>query len=218
MNLFVNGVHLTNHEIKPETTIGQMKILLHPHQGDSKIKVTFSDGTILTLIHEDKLRDTTSVLFLKEGYSSGKSTLVRIMEKLASTYCRKQYGDFSIDRIFEDSWRKSISKYNSSLIIISELSSQECKEVDIKYHNIQRESGYISLFNPWFGRSDITAIFDPGVFLIVGNIDMKFQNDIVKRKKMPIELVLPNIFKYDKDIDSTIVDDCVKEFITLYEK
>lgn len=47
MDVFVNGVHLTTHEIKPETTIGQMKILLHPHQGDSKIKLTFSDGTIL---------------------------------------------------------------------------------------------------------------------------------------------------------------------------
>ncbi len=166
---------------------------------------------LLTSIHEDTLRETTSVLILKGGFSSGKTILTKIMQMLAPTTCRKEFGVIGIYGMFLEVRKKSVASWNSSLIVLSELSFDDYDGAVKKYHEIQKETGVISLYQ----IREFDVNFNPGVFLMC----MIDNNDITKlkvRKRMPVELILPYKFKHDDKIYLTIVEDCVKEFMEIY--
>ena len=165
---------------------------------------------LLTDIHEDKLRQTASIVILRGGPSSGKSTLVQIMEKLAPSSCRKCFGDIGIR---SNAKEKSVAEWNSSLIIFSELSStKDHYDTLKKYHQVQKEIGPISLYHD----QSLMVNFNPGVFVVCVNDDQSY--NFQKMKRNPAELTLPNKFKFKNEVSPTLVDDCVAEFVEIYNQ
>lgn len=133
---------------------------------------------LLTYIHEDTLRQNTSILIIKGDNNSGKSTLMEIMKELSPSSCHKCFGKFGIDGCSVKYKKESVETWNSSLIFLSEISSEiNCNDTLRKYHQSQRETGFISLFPPPLfpymrkkeGIKEPTVYFDPGVFVVAHN-------------------------------------------------
>lgn len=176
---------------------------------------------ILTRIHNDTLRDTTSLLLIKGGNSSGKSTIMKVIRRIAPTSFRRQFGHIGVDGCLQNTRRDDVTKWNVGLTDISPPDDKFDYDMYHKltrYHEMQKETGLIDLF----GMTDCRARFNPGVMVCCINTDYfpsesYDMTEFRKFKRMPIELNLPytNTFKWDESTSLGSVDRCVEEFMSI---
>ena len=188
--------------------------IYHPRLARSFVAA--NDGDRLIKIWKDivtgDLRKNHSIVILRGGYRSGKSTLADIMAKLAKTTYRAQFANQKLEGITTQARRESVEKMNRDLIFVGE---PDMKHDDIgktlqHFHNLQQEAGEVAI---WQTGNEFVK-FDPGVFVFCfTNDELPTLPEFKKLNRMPLIIDLPHDFRYSLEKDRQVfVDKCVEQF------
>ena len=132
---------------------------------------------VIRELQDGTLRETTSLLIIQGPARSGKDTLINELESLAPKSTRRQYDDFGIQGLTEISRREDVERLNSDIVVLNEIPESDTLKTLRRCHELQRETGKISLFAlnciiPSVGQPRAYAEFDPGVFVFRTCLDV----------------------------------------------